>query len=232
MRNSNISISVILSVYNSEDTISESVESILSQSFSDFELLIMDDGSTDNTSKIISNLDKENSCIKSYRNKKNIGLTKSLNILINETRGEFIARQDADDVSYRDRFQNQIQFITENNLDGSTTRAKIKNSNRVIPGLSFYVPSNYLIKYKNPFVHGSLLIKKSKLLEVNCYDENFYYAQDYKLMKDLINNKSKVKILNKVLYELNMEDNISKTFQKEQQYYANCVKKDTVPNSI
>ena len=112
MRNSNISISVILSVYNSEDTISKSVESILNQSFSDFELLIMDDGSTDNTSKIISNLDKENSCIKSYRNKKNIGLTKSLNILINETRGEFIARQDADDVSYRDRFQNQIKFIT------------------------------------------------------------------------------------------------------------------------
>ena len=112
MSKSNISITVILSVYNSEDTINESVESILNQSFSDFELLIMDDGSTDNTSKIISNLDKENSCIKSYRNKKNIGLTKSLNILINETRGEFIARQDADDVSYRDRFQNQIKFIT------------------------------------------------------------------------------------------------------------------------
>ena len=123
MSNSNILISVILSAYNSEDTINESIESILNQSFRDFELLIIDDGSTDNTPKIISNLEKENSCIKSYRNKKNIGLTKSLNILISETKGEFIARQDADDVSYRDRFQNQIKFVTENNLDGSTTRA-------------------------------------------------------------------------------------------------------------
>ena len=62
----------------------------------------------------------------------------------------YIARQDADDVSYRDRFQNQIKFVTENNLDGSTTRAKVKNSNRIIPGLSFYIPPNYLIKHKNP----------------------------------------------------------------------------------
>ena len=225
-------ISVIMSVKNNEKTLENSIESVLCQTYQDFEFLIMDDNSTDNSSVILKNFEHKDSRIKIFYNKETLGLTKSLNFLINQTKGEFIARQDADDVSYRDRFQNQIKFISENNLDGSTTRAKIKNSNRVIPGLSFYVPSNYLIKYKNPFVHGSLLIKKSKLLEVNCYDENFYYAQDYKLMKDLINNKSKVKILNKVLYELNMEANISKTFQKEQQYYANCVKKDIVPNSI
>ena len=227
--NNNVLISVIMSVYNSENTIAESVESILNQSLDDFEFLILDDGSTDGTYDIISNLERDNSAIKCFRNNTNIGLTKSLNILLNQSEGKFIARQDADDISHKDRFKYQMNFIKEFDLDGCTTRAKIKNSKKVIPNFSFYISPNLLINYKNPFVHGSLIIKKEKLLEVNNYDEQFYYAQDYKLMKDLINNKSKVKIYKEALYELNMTNNISKNFQKEQKYYANCVRKNIVP---
>lgn len=227
--NNNVLISVILSVYNSENTIAESVKSILNQSLDDFEFLILDDGSTDGTYDIISNLERDNPAITCFRNNTNIGLTKSLNILLNQSKGKFIARQDADDISHKDRFKYQMNFIKEFDLDGCTTRAKIKNTKKVIPNLSFYISPNLLINYKNPFVHGSLMIKKEKLLEVNNYDEKFYYAQDYKLMKDLINNKSKVKIYKEALYELNMINNISKNFQKEQKYYANCVRKNIIP---
>ena len=85
------------------------------------------------------------------------------------------------------------------------------------------------MKFKNPFIHGTLFIKKSILLDVGKYDENFYYAQDYKLMKTLIDNNYKFKIFRKTLYELNMENNISTNKRSEQNYYANCVKKNMIP---
>ena len=67
------------------------------------------------------------------------------------------------------------------------------------------------------------------LTNLGGYNENFYYAQDYKLMKDLIEKKYKVKIIKKPLYELNMENNISSLYRKEQEYYAKCVRKDITP---
>ena len=67
-------------------------------------------------------------------------------------------------------------------------------TNRKIPGKSFYLPSRLVIRFKNPFIHGTLMIKKSCLEEVGFYDESFYYAQDYKLFADLF--KSKYKFIN------------------------------------
>ena len=98
-----------------------------------------------------------------------------------------------------------------------------------IPRSSHYLPKKIVMKFKNPFIHGTLFIKKSILLDVGKYDENFYYAQDYKLMKTLIDNNYKFKIFRKPLYELNMENNISTNKRSEQNYYANCVKKNMIP---
>ena len=133
-------ISVIMSAYNAEKHISNSIESILSQSYQNFEFLIMDDGSTDNTSKIITSYIKTDTRIKLFNNKSNIGLTKSLNFLINQANGEYLARQDSDDVSDSKRFELQLNFMITNNLQASTTRAKIKNTNKKIPGYSYYLP--------------------------------------------------------------------------------------------
>ena len=74
-----------------------------------------------------------------------------------------------------------------------------------------------------------MLIKKNVLNEIGLYDERFFYAQDYKLMYDLIKSGYKLKILNKLLYELNTKDNISTKKYKEQTYYADCVKKGISP---
>ena len=83
--------------------------------------------------------------------------------------------------------------------------------------------------YKNPFIHGTLLINKEVLNRIGNYNENFYFAQDFKLMKDLIDKKYEVGILNKVLYKLNMENNISNLKTDEQQYFADCARKGVLP---
>ena len=86
-----------------------------------------------------------------------------------------------------------------------------------------------MIKYKNPYIHGSLVIKKTVLKEVNNYHESFYYSQDYKLMTDLLRSNKKVGIIKRPLYMLNMENNISSTYIDEQKYYADCVRKNIIP---
>ncbi len=222
-------ITVLMTSYNNESTIKEAVDSVLNQTYKNVLLLLLDDCSSDNTYEIIKKIKKNNSNLKIFRNKKNIGLTKSLNILINKVSTEFIARQDADDISLPNRLEEQIDYLLSNNLDACTTRSINKNTNKKIPGVSFYLPIKLLLFYKNPFIHGSLLINKDVLNKIGNYNESFYFAQDFKLMKDLIDRKHKVGILNKVLYKLNMENNISTLNSDEQKYFADCARKGVLP---
>ena len=85
------------------------------------------------------------------------------------------------------------------------------------------------MKIKNPFIHGSLMIKKSVLYDLGKYNEKFYYAQDYKLMSDLVKKNYKTKIIKEPLYVLNQKNNISTNFKNSQEYFANCVKKNIDP---
>ena len=105
----------------------------------------------------------------------------------------------------------------------------IMNTKKIIPGLSFYLPIKMIINVKNPFIHGTLLIKKSILNKLGNYDERFFYSQDYRLMKNLVLSSYKVKTINETLYDLNMENNISNKFKDDQKYYSDCVKKDIDP---
>ena len=81
------------------------------------------------------------------------------------------------------------------------------------------------MKYKNPFIHGSLIIKKQVLNDLGLYDENFYYAQDYKLYLDLLSKGYSIKAINKPLYNLNTINNISSNNKDEQKYYFYCARK-------
>ena len=105
-------------------------------------------------------------------------------------------------------------------------------SSKKIPGISHYLYKKLLIKYKNPFIHGTLAIKKNVIEKVGLYDEDFYYSQDYKLFNDLLLSGCKYKVINKELYELNMVNNISKNKMSEQSYYAYCVKNNKIPKRI
>ena len=127
----NKKISVIMSVYNDENNVEDAIQSIINQTYQDFELLIMDDCSEDMTGKICKEYEKNFENIKIYKNSKNLGLTKSLNILISKSSGEYIARQDSDDISLRSRFENQIDYIESEKLDGCSTLSLIKNKGTI-----------------------------------------------------------------------------------------------------
>lgn len=217
-------VSVIIPVFNDEQNIKRAINSILNQSYKNFEVCILDDGSTDNTFAICQELKSQNSNITLFKNNKNQGLTKSLNILIENANGFYIARQDSDDFSHQDRLVEQVNYLKKNKLQICTTRAKRIDSGRKIPGLSFFIPTKISIKYKNPFVHGTLLAQKNLLIEIGKYNEKFIFAQDYFLFAKLCKLNVKIGKINKVLYDLNMKNNISTKFKKEQDYFAKLVK--------
>ena len=229
MTSSNVLVSVILSTYNSEETIEESLVSLLNQTYKNLEILISDDGSTDKTEEICKKFQLNDERILLFSNKKNIGLTKSLNSLAQKASGSLIARQDADDISLPERIEKQVQFMNRKKLDAVTTRSLVMQNNKKRPGISFYIPDKLLINKKNPFIHGTLIIKKNVFKEIGYYDERFYFAQDYKLFHDLLNKGYKVKTLNEALYILNTENNISSENLDRQNYYADCVRLRKTP---
>ena len=224
----NKKISVLMSVFNDEHNIENSIKSILNQTYENYEFLIMDDGSTDKTRSICSSYANKYEQIRLLLNEKNIGLTKSLNILISKASGYYIARQDSDDISRSTRFEKQIKFIEQKNLDGCSTKSYMIQKKMVSPKYSLYLNPKFVSLFKNPFVHGSLIIKRAAISQINNYNENFMYTQDFKLTSDLINNGFKLRVLNQVLYESNTVNNISNKFHNEQKSFAKKIKSENI----
>ncbi len=177
-----VKVSVILSVYNSEDTVREMVASILAQTFADFELIIVNDGCSDRTDTILREF--EDPRIVLVVNERNIGLTRSLNKAIGLTQGEYLARQDADDVSMPTRFEKQVKFLDEH-LDVSllgTARATLsRNGDLVEKRVNLENPKYSDLLERNCFVHGSIMMRRKDVVAVGGYDELFRYTQDYEL---------------------------------------------------
>ena len=218
-----------MSVHNNEKTVSDSINSILCQTYKDFEFLIIDDCSTDDSLKILQKYASKDSRIRIFRNNQNLGLTKSLNFLIDKTSFNIIARQDADDKSKQNRLRKQFYYLSEKNYSFCVTRAEVIKTKRNIPKFTIFFPSKVVVKYKNPFIHGSLMIKKETLLRIGKYNENYYYAQDYKLFWDLLHQGTKFKYLLNTYYVLNITNNISTNKKDEQKYYSECVKNNIKP---
>lgn len=181
----NPEISVVMSVYNAEKYIHASIESILNQSFSNFEFLIVNDGSTDLTFFEIKKFAEIDSRIKVI-NQENIGLTKSLIKAIKMSKGQYIARMDADDVSSINRFCLQLSYMKKNQnvgMLGSCVKIIDANGKKI---LNKKLPkSNKIIRkrlqYGNQFVHGSVMFTRDIYFAAGGYDENFRYSQDYDL---------------------------------------------------
>ena len=211
-------ISVIMSVYNDENNVANAIQSILDQTFDDFEFLIIDDCSTDNTYEEMSKF-LNDSRVKLYVNEENIGLTKSLNKLIEESNGKYIFRQDSDDISFKNRFVEQIKILETKDIKTCTTRAIDLNNNKIIPGISAWIPKKITMKFKNPYIHGTLAIEKLLLNSIGNYSEDFYYSQDFRLYLDLSQKNEKIYEIKKPLYKLNTSNNISTINKDEQKYY-------------
>jgi glycosyltransferase involved in cell wall biosynthesis len=178
-------ITVLMSVYNGEKFVGMAVESILNQSYQDFEFIIIDDGSTDSTPRILVDYKNKDNRIKILTHK-NKGLTRSLNIGASLSKGEFIARQDADDMSMPDRLEKQIAFLKTH-----TDFAVIGACAVCTDGQGKVVTTSENNKYgtvikvdvskQNPIPHSSAMFRKDVFNLCNGYDESFRVAQDFDL---------------------------------------------------
>lgn len=193
-------ISVIMSVHNGEKYLVESIESILNQSYEDFEFLIMDDASDDNSSDIIKDFARIDGRIITFKSNINIGLTKSLNILIKNSRSELLARMDGDDISIRNRLEIQYDFMKKNkHIDFVGTGANLidKNSNFICHK---YVPIRIeeVIKsmpYFNHITHPTVMMRKAMIQRNGYYNEKYKTGQDWELWQRNIKNGVEFEIL-------------------------------------
>ncbi|TAL50348.1 glycosyltransferase [Patescibacteria group bacterium] len=179
-------VSVLMSVYNGERFIREAVVSLLGQTFRDFELLIVDDGSSDATPQILEELTAQDTRCRVITNPTNIGLTKSLNIALRQAQGDYVARMDTDDVALPQRLEKQVLFLDTHQEVGivGTAYQFIDNAGNVIgetsPPIADQDLRRVLIR-ANPFLHSSVIIRKTVLDRVQGYNETFRRAQDYDL---------------------------------------------------
>lgn len=176
-------ISVVLAVYNSMPYLKYSVESVLNQTFEDFEFIIVDDGSTDKSTDYIWSL--RDNRIKFYLNKFNVGLTRSLSRAMQYVNAPFIARIDADDISESHRLMFQKDYMIRNNLTLTGSDAWIIDDNlnkkSLKKRLSTYNDIQFYAMLNNPFMHTSVMFKKECYDALNGYNNRIRYAQDYHL---------------------------------------------------
>lgn len=182
----NPKISVLMPNYNCEKYIWEAIESILKQTFTDFEFIIIDDYSTDNSWEIIQNFAKKDERIIAIKNNKNLKICKTLNKWLKIAKWEYIARMDSDDISFIDRFQKQIKFLEKNlkvGIIGGSIEI-IDEKNKKI-GERHYNITDENIRKKifrySPFCHPTIMIRRDILEKSWNYDEEQVFAEDYDL---------------------------------------------------
>lgn len=177
-------LSVVMSVYNGQEYLAESIESILGQSYKNFEFIIINDGSTDTSGKIIERYAAIDQRIV-YVQHRNRGLTKSLNIGINRAKGKFIARQDADDISLPKRFELQMEFLNGHSdtvLCGTWfLEINEDKGSRVGKYPIDDIELRKNLTYVNCFCHPSVIFLKEAFMKAGMYDERFKTAQDFEL---------------------------------------------------
>lgn len=208
-------ISVIMGAYNCEGTLNEALDSLLNQTFEDFNIIICDDGSTDQTYKLLEKYKKkypEKFII--LKNDRNMGLNYTLNKALNQATGEYIARMDADDISMRDRFEIQATFL-DNNLDyGFVSSNMIHFDENGDWGISKTKeqPDRKDFVYNSPFPHAPVMIRREAYLDVGGYtvDSKLLRVEDYHLWVKLYERNYKGFNIKKPLYKMRDDKNAYK----------------------
>lgn len=181
-------VSVVMSIYNDGHYVSQAVESILAQSFRDFEFLIVDDGCTDNTREVISRYDDPR--IRVIVNEENLGLAPSLNKAIRQSRATYVARQDADDISLPDRLEREITCLESQPDICMVGSPAIVVSDAGVPKGHWAVSSadidlKWQLLFSNPFIHSSIMLRRTVLERAGYYpdDPQIFraFVEDYDL---------------------------------------------------
>ena len=187
MQKNNPLVSVLIATYNSVDFVEDTVRSIMNQTYTNIEIVIVDDASTDGTMKILEKLSKEDKRIKLSQNKKNLGITGNMNNGILKCTGKYIAILDGDDWAYPYRLEEQVKLmekdeevvlcsgymdICDEDLNVQTTRKYPLKDTEI---------RKVMVKY-NPISHPSSMWRKDSLLKTDLYSKNFPICRDYDLI--------------------------------------------------
>lgn len=176
-------LSVILPVYNAKEYLFEAIESILNQTFKEFELIIINDGSSDNSLEIIKLFNDSRIVLIDQDNK---GLAATLNVGLAIAKGKYIARMDADDIAYPNRFETQLEFLKKHpkvKLLGSAIEIIDKEGQRLCfdgPYTGSKFLKKFLKKLGNPFKHPTVIFDKDTAINLGGYNETIgKYFEDY-----------------------------------------------------
>ncbi|UUV19497.1 glycosyltransferase [Fusobacteria bacterium ZRK30] len=197
-------VTVLMPVYNASEFLRETMDSILDQTYEEFEFLIINDGSTDSSVNIIESYEDER--IRLVHNTENIGLIKTLNKGIETAHGKYIVRMDADDIAEKNRIETQVNFM-ENNSDvavaGSNGMMFLSNKPMIKKPTDF--PTRYSeirckLLFESPIMHPAVIMRKSVLLEDNYrYRDEYKATEDYGLWMEIAKDHKVVNISQKLL---------------------------------
>ena len=181
-------ISVLMSVYNGADTLEKAINSILEQTYQNIEFIICDDASTDETWGIIQRYKEKDQRILCFQNQQNVGLGASLNRCFARSTGQFIARQDADDISDADRLERTISFLLSSSAPYAACGVRVFDNEGIWSVRQYpQVITKHTIAQKNPFFHPTMLFHRSVFEQVNGYSETAETrrTEDYDLVMRL-----------------------------------------------
>jgi len=214
-------ITVLLTVYNGEKYLKECMDSVLNQSFKEFEFLVIDDFSCDSSLEIIRGYKDDR--VRIIENKENIGQIKSLNIGLDCARGEYIARIDQDDIMLKTRLKSQLDFLEkkQNAAVAGSWAEVIDEAGRVIMRSEFPVRNEEIIAnalFAGYFMmHPSVFFRKKAVIDAGKYDETVLFAEDYDLWTRLLLKRHKFANLPEILTRFRRhKDSSSRKFAQKQ----------------
>lgn len=210
-------ISVLVAVYNGADFLKEAMDSILGQTFTDLEFILINDGSTDDTEAIISACTDKR--LRYFRNEQNLGLTRTLNYGIELARGRYIARMDADDVSLPERLEKQYHYLEAHpEIAFCCSKAYTIDETGKRTGAIERVTGPEHIKvqlmFGNRFIHSSAFIR-AEILKTAKYDSEFPYAHDFDLFVRLTDKYAAENLDEYLVLYREHQRNITHTRQRE-----------------
>lgn len=194
-------VSVIMTIYNAELYLREAIDSIVSQTFQDWELIAVENGSTDSSPAILASYKDPRIC--TFALKKNIGRTPALRYALDNAQGEFVAVLDADDLAHPARLERQVEYLDHHPTCGlvGTWTEEVDSTGNVIGTHRPPVADadlRDLLGWSNPFVHSAVMYKSVLAKDVGGYPVNITYSQDYSLIRKLA-MRSKVGMIDDLL---------------------------------